>query len=648
VRRLERAGDEAGRVTPATSKMEVSASGVLGADQVLAVAEADVGKLRERGRRRRLARLGVLAGMLAMWALYRVASGQPVNPLAGMDLWFLVLFLPALLLTGVMIFAVLGPQLTQGRSPHLLYRPEQIDVTLDDVKGLGPVRDEVIRSLNLFLAHATFTDQLGGTPRRGLLFEGPPGTGKTHMAKAMARAAGVPFLYVSATSFQSMWYGMTGRKIRSYFKRLRKVARAEGGAIGFIEEIDAIGAARGGMESFTAHAQKSGFTVNKMMSQGTGAVVNELLVQMQSFDEPPFGQRVLGKLTDWINGYLPAGGQIKRRKTPYTNILLIAATNRAETLDAALLRPGRFDRTLTFDLPGRAGRRDLIDHFLSRKAHVADLDDPARRDELARITFGYSPVMIEHLLDESLIVAMRSGREALNWSDLLEAKLAEEIGLAQPVAYTSLEREMVATHEAGHAVVAFLSGVGRKLEVLSIVKRKDALGLLAHNDSEERWTRTRTELEAFLRISAGGMAAEEIFFGEPTTGPGGDLAAATGMAAEMVGTLGMAGSLTSYMAMQEGLADRNVVARVLANPEGRERVEQLLQAAKAEARATLEANRHLVEALRDALLARDELVGDEIVEVLTRAGSAPESAGELLPHRPVLRIAHATEGSAAL
>src|SRR4030095_3295807 len=190
----------------------------------------------------------------------------------------------------VLLLAVvtLLPFLGQGRSPHLLYRPEQIEITLDDVKGLDAVRDEVVRTINLFLGYATFRDQLGGNPRRGILFEGLPGTGKTHMAKAMARHAGVPFLFVSATSSQSMWYGMTARKIRSFFKTLRKVAREEGGAIGFIEEIDAIGAPRGGLGGGQATSSPeptdSGRRVEASIASGNGGVVNELLVQLQSFD----------------------------------------------------------------------------------------------------------------------------------------------------------------------------------------------------------------------------------------------------------------------------------------------------------------------------------------------------------------------------
>ena len=298
---------------------------------------------------------------------------------------------------------------------------------------------------------------------------------------------------------------------------------------------------------------------------------------------------------------------------------MIVATNRSEVLDPALLRPGRFERRLYFDLPNAGGRRELIDYFLATKAHHPELDEDARRAELAHITFGYTPVMIEHLLDEALIWALRAGRDGMRWADISQAKLSEEIGMKQPVAYTPLEKEMVATHEAGHAVAAYLSGVGRRLEVLSIVKRKDALGLLAHNDTEERWTRTRTELLAFLRIACAGMAAEELWFGESTTGPGAGLVGATGTAAQMVGALGMTDSLVSFMAMEEGLNERNVVAKVLSDPDGRARTDRLLKKAKAAVKEQLELHRPLVEALRDALLEREELIGAEILKVLTEA-----------------------------
>ena len=142
------------------------------------------------------------------------------------------------------------------------------------------------------------------------------------------------------------------------------------------------------------------------------------------------------------------------------------------------MRPGRFDRNIYFGLPGRAGRRDIFDYYLGKKAHDPSWTCRRRRETLAAMTAGYSPVMIEHLLDEALVWALRRGADRLSWNDLQHAKLTEEIGLAQPVEYTEAERRTIATHEAGHATVAWLVGKGRKLEVLTIVKRRDALGLL--------------------------------------------------------------------------------------------------------------------------------------------------------------------------
>lgn len=306
-------------------------------------------------------------------------------------------------------------------------------------------------------------------------------------------------------------------------------------------------------------------------------------------------------------------------------MLIVGATNRAADLDPALLRPGRFDRSVHFGLPGRADRREIIDYYLAKKAHVADLDDPVRLDSLAAMTAGYSPVMIEHLFDEALVWALRRGATALDWHDVQQAKITEEIGLRQPVEYTDEERRRIATHEAGHATVAYLVGKDRKLEVLSIIKRKDALGVLAHSDLEERFTRTRSEIVARIQIAMGGMVAEEAYFGEAGTGPAGDLAAATDAAASMVGTLGMGGSLVSWEAAAVG-GGAHTVAKVLGDEIGRAAVDGLLDDAKAVAEALVRANGHILEALRDALLDREELVGEEILEVI-RAAEAEALAG---------------------
>lgn len=587
---------------------------------------ADVSAHREAFRRRRLRDIAVVLAIIAAVVLWGLVSGDPIT-LGWPDIRLspeMQQLVPGVILILLLSLVLIVPLATAGRSPHVMYRPSEIPVTLDDVVGLGTVREEVVKTLNLFLAFRTFRDRMGGNPRRAILFEGPPGTGKTYMAKAMAREAGVPFLFVSASAFQSMYYGQTNRKIRSFFRKLRATARREGGAIGFIEEIDAIAAARSGMRS---RATGSGGGLERStMSEGISGVVNELLVQMQSFDEPTLGSRMRGGLVDLVNRFLPDAAQFTKRPPVASNILVIGATNRAADLDPALLRPGRFDRSIAFDLPSRSGRREIIDYYLRKKAHVPELDRDDRRDQLAAITLGYSPVMIEHLFDEALVWALRDGRESMDWTDVHQAKMTEEIGLKQPVEYTDDERRTIATHESGHAVVAYLVGVGRKLEVLSIVKRKDALGLLAHSDTEERYTRTRTELIAAIQISFGGMTAEELFFGEAGTGPGGDLAAATRVAAQMVGSFGMAGTLVSFDAVEAGPVTQGIVAKVLANDDARRAVERILERAKSDVRALLDVNRDLVEALRDELLRRDELVGEEILAVLHAAETARRKA----------------------
>lgn len=627
-----------------------AASAALASNALITASTADVGRARENRRRQRLKTVAAVLAVPTAFLWFRLATGDPFNIFAVPNIDPLLLF--AMLIPLTIIAAVVVPQAAMGRSPHITYQPEQIGVRLDDVVGVEEIKDEVVRSLNLFLAHRTFADEMGGRARRGLLFEGAPGTGKTLLAKAMAAEAGVPFLFVSATAFQSMFYGATARKIRSYFKVLRKTAEREGGAIGFIEEIDAIAGMRGGMEraGFTSVSVVSpsssvaggtsfccsgpqisptasptmnpAMTINPngAVSEGTGGVVNELLVQMQSFDTPTGMQKFAGGMIELLNGFLPPHRHFAKPKPKPANVLLVAATNRADSLDPALLRPGRFDRRLTFGLPGKSARRALIDHYLDRKSHVAELDDPERRDALAAVSQGYSPAKLEHLLDEGLVNAVRRGQKAMTWNDVERARLTTEVGLGMPVEYTEAERRLIATHEAGHATVAHLVAPQRRLEVLTIIKRGEALGLLAHGDRDDVYTRGRAELLAMIQISFGGQVAEEHFFGDVSTGPAGDLAYATQVAAQMVGSAGMSDSLVSFSAVQEGFGGSNLVGKVLGDSAARASVERLLHEQKQAVRDLLLRNRHLVEALRDGLLEREELIGSEITDILDAAG----------------------------
>jgi ATP-dependent Zn protease len=606
---------------------------------------ADVGKARAAAVRRRWMSALVVGVVLLVLVALRVVlkdNGQPFLPLPHVD--------PMYLITGMFFAAMIAMVLLQffvtGKSPHTVYRSDQLSTRLDDVVGIDGVKDEAIKTLNLFLAHRTFSDAMGGKPRRGVLFEGPPGTGKTHLARAMAREAGVPFLFASGTQFVSSFQGASSRKVRSFFKALHKVALKEGGAIAFIEEIDVIAASRTGVSTamtpinpMTTVAAGCSGTLSlpatymqaapNLVANGftggsdTSSIVNELLVQMQSFDQLTGGQKLRGKVIGMVNLMLPAGRQLRSPQAHVPNVLIVAATNRASSLDAALLRPGRFDRKIAFELPAKSARRELIDYFLIKKSHSTELDDE-RRDALSATTIGYSPAMLENLLDEALVFAVRRGAQEMTWADVEHARMTIEVGVGQPVEYTDHERQLIATHEAGHATMAYLTAPHRRLEILTIIKRKGSLGLLAHGDKHDVYTRSRKEMEALIQIAMGGQCAEEIFFGDVSTGPGGDLLYATNCAAEMVGAHGMEESLISYLAVQNSaFSDTNIVGRVLADPQGRQAVEDVLQKHKQRARELLIENRHLVEALRDALVERHELLGREITEVLEAAQARP-------------------------
>ena len=596
---------------------DIDGLGALAGSGVATMATTDVGAHKARARSSRLQRLcvvlGIIATLLVLRDVFDPGASLPSPSIPSSLTPYLLPLGLILILSMVMVV----PMLAAGRSPHILFRPDELTMTFDDVRGSEGLVEEVTKTLNLFLAYRTFNEQMGGTPRKAILFEGPPGTGKTYMAKAMASEAGVPFLFVSSSAFQSMFYGQTNRKIRSYFKELRRQARREGGAIGFIEELDAIGAKRG-----------SGGT----QGEGVPGVVNELLIQLQSFEQTPWSIRFRGKIVEAVNAWLPDGHKLRKPIFTPANILVIGATNRAEDLDAALVRPGRFDRNIYFGLPGRVGRRDIIDYYLDKKAHEAELDEESRRETLAALTAGYSPVMIEHLLDEALVWALRRGANRLSWNDIQQAKMTEEIGLAQPVEYTEAEQRTIATHEAGHATVAWLVGKGRKLEVLTIVKRKDALGLLSHSETEERFTKSKSEVRAMIDIAFGGMVAEELFFGESSTGVASDLQAATVNACQMIGLLGMGSSLISVGAIEH--AGGGLVGKVLADDAGRAEVEELLSTSKNSVTRMLDEHRHVVEALRDALLVRSELIGEEILEVIRRSQGDQDILPANLRDRP--------------
>ena len=340
----------------------------LGDNSVARIATTDVGAHQRRARLTRFQRLSMvlapIAVLLVLKDLFDPSATIPTPHLpASMEP-----MLPAMGLIIILALVMVVPLLAAGRSPHILYRPEELTTTFDDVRGSEGLVEEVTKTLNLFLAHRTFAEQMGGSPRKAILFEGPPGTGKTYMAKAMAGEAGVPFLFVSSSAFQSMFYGQTNRKIRSYFKALRRHARREGGAIGFIEELDAIGGARGtGAAPRRGHPRRGQRAADPapVLRADTGlrAAQGHLHRRHQRLAAGP---QAPAQATD-----RPGQHPGHRRHQP-------GRRPRPGAAAPGPLRPHHLLRPA-----GPSGRRDIIDYYLGKKAHEPDLDDPARRDTLA-------------------------------------------------------------------------------------------------------------------------------------------------------------------------------------------------------------------------------------------------------------------------
>ena len=589
--------------------------------------DIDANANRERVRQRRLRRKLYLLAPIFVYFAYRVAVDDPIRP--GIPGWLAgnPEIIIAVGLITVLGAAILVPMLSHGRSPHTVLRAEDSDVRLDDVVGADQTKREAIDSMNLFLASETFEKVMGGKPRRGVLFEGPPGTGKTHLAKAMAAEAGVPFHFVSASEFQSMYYGSTNKKIRSFFKRLRKAAREEGGAIGYIEEFDAIGQARHGMGS--GHS----------MSEGSAGIVNELLVQMQSFALPSPRDKFKAKVVDWINLHLPPHRRLKHPQSPNANILIVAATNRAADLDSALLRPGRFDRTIGFTLPARADRMAIAQYYLDRKRHQDDVTATL----VADLSPGYTPVRIEKLLDEALIVALRAARTEMSVGDVLSAQLITEVGVAQEMGYHPDERRRIAIHEAGHALTAVLTR--RDVKVASILRRSAALGLVSHGDAEERYLRTPSDARDLICVALAGRAAEELEFGEASSGISSDLAVATNIAAQLVGQLGNGPGLLSLEAAAMPTA-ANLVAKVLADEPSRDAAEAYMAEGAKRAAWMVETYREALHQIADMLCEHDEVEGTRIRDIVARHTDVTERRGAVRIKQPHDAIDVAVDGVA--
>ncbi len=419
---------------------------------------------------------------------YEGRMGEPlVNELISM-------LLPIFIFFGIWLFLAkkmskgMGGILGAGKSDKMI-NSEKPNVKFDDVQGVQEAKDEVVEIVD-FLKFPERYIELGAKIPKGLLLVGPPGTGKTLLAKAVAGEADVPFFSVSGSSFIEMFVGVGASRVRDLFEQAKKVAPA----IIFIDEIDAIGKSR------ASGGQMGG---NDEREQ----TLNQLLAEMDGFG------------TD-------------------TPVIVLAATNRPETLDAALLRAGRFDRQVLVDKPDFAGRLAIL------KVHSKDvkLADEVDLEIVAKQTAGMAGADLANIINESALLAGRRNKKTIGQDELLEAIERAFVGLEKKNRKISdIEKKIVAYHESGHALMAELTKGSTRVTKVSIIPRGlGALGYTLHlPDDEDRFLKRKYELMAEIDVLLGGRAAEEVFLGEISTGAGNDLDRATAILKDMISVYGM-------------------------------------------------------------------------------------------------------------
>lgn len=514
----------------------------------------------------------------------------PVISRGGIGGLFTYLFGIAIQLVIALFFGIIqfvGIMWFMSRGRTYWVKPGETGVSFNDYKG-NPEVLAAAREVVTLLRGARQFKEMGGDVIRGFLLVGPPGTGKSYLAQCISTEAGIPFGYLSAPSLQSMWLGVGSLKVMALYRKARRFAREYGGCIVFVDEIDAVAQSRSGPQGMAGGMGGGGG-----MFGGGNTLLNELLVQL---DPPPVSEK-------WFDKLLRSLG-LRKKGVDRPPVLTMAATNIVETLDPALLRPGRFDRKITVEPPDSEGRRDVITYYLDKVNH-----ENMPLDRMVSDTIGYTPVAIKYVINEAVIRSHFDGRDAANYRDFLAAIDLYEMGLKQPLrGMSEEERRRIAYHETGHAIAQALLVPWERITKVSIIRHGGALGFVSPKPKEEKYTLTATEIEIDIQVSLASRAAEEIFLGLKMSGFSGDLANATIRAIGYIGLYGMNDHLSSLSVLQAyGMAST-----------GQAEIELFLEKQYKKVKTLIESNQEMAHAIASELLAKHELLGDEVMEIIGR------------------------------
>ena len=527
------------------------------------------------------------------------------------------------------------------------YFPDDIKTRFSDVWGQDHVLARIKENL-VFLENPESIEKLGGYVPGGILLWGPPGTGKTLMAESMAGETGRPFVFVDPGAFNNMFFGIGILKVKMLFRKLRKLALRYGGVVVFFDEADALGN-RGIMTNRGPGAYAQGCRgSNYVSSESLGIIWKNQLTKTESaateISQPAglinrfvmgagggggAGMGTLQALLTELSGLKKPRGFFNRvvRRTlgmrpknpPKYRILVVMATNMPESLDEALLRPGRIDRMYRVGYPSKAGRIRTYQGYFDKISHNLTAED---MEKLAIITPYATGATIKDLVNESLIMAIRNSRTSVTWSDVLKAKQLKQLGPSEDVEYIERERHATAIHEACHAVMAYQTRKHLEIDIATIEKGAEYLGMVASIPPDDQFTHWKSEYESDILVSLASLAGERMFFdGDNSSGVSGDLESATTIAGLMEGYWGMGSTVSSYASSRrmelgapgggKGRDPKEEMRRALSD-----RIEDNLGALLARSETLLRENRKHVLAVAHALETHKTLSGNDVHAVI--------------------------------